>query len=146
MDIITDNTSNNGLFVRLLTEWTNDKLIFFNNNKHYFRCFAHVINLSVQNYLNFLNNLYLIKLFNYFLTNLQLRKLIIKIHLSPLRHDKLSNICKNFGINDLKPILDVSTRWNSTFDMIERALILQNVSFYINLLIIYNNLLLILIL
>ncbi|RIA81693.1 hypothetical protein C1645_836590 [Glomus cerebriforme] len=28
-------------------------------------------------------------------------------------------------INNLKPILDVSTRWNSTYDIIEIALILK---------------------
>ncbi len=38
MGITTDNASNNGLFVHLLTEWANDKLIFFNNDEHYFRC------------------------------------------------------------------------------------------------------------
>ncbi len=56
MGITTDNASNNGLFVRLLTEWANDKLIFFNNDEYYFRCFAHVINLSVQNSLTYLND------------------------------------------------------------------------------------------
>ena len=56
MGIITNNASNNGLFVRLLTEWANDKLIFFNNDEHYFRCFAYVINLSVQNSLTYLND------------------------------------------------------------------------------------------
>ena len=56
MGITTDNTSNNRLFVHLLTEWANDKLIFFNNDEYYFRYFAHVINLSVQNSLTYLND------------------------------------------------------------------------------------------
>ena len=56
MDITTDNASNNRLFVCLLTEWTNNKLIFFNNDEYYFRCFAYVINLSIQNSLTYLND------------------------------------------------------------------------------------------
>ena len=60
---------------------------------------------------------------------LQLRELIVKIRASPLRREKLSNACKNNDINDLKPILDVPTRWNSTFEMIKRALQLRIVSF-----------------
>ena len=56
MSIITDNALNNRLFVCLLTEWANNKLIFFNNDEHYFRCFAHIINLSVQNSLTYLND------------------------------------------------------------------------------------------
>ncbi|CAG8683052.1 985_t:CDS:2, partial [Funneliformis mosseae] len=55
-----------------------------------------------------------------------LRKIIIKIRSSSQQHEKLSNTCKNNQINDLKPILDVSTRWKLTYNMIQRALILRN--------------------
>ena len=54
--------------------------------------------------------------------------LISKIRHSPQRQEKLSSKCEYHGINDLKPILDVPTRWNSTFDMINRALLLKEVN------------------
>jgi hypothetical protein len=55
MGITTDNASNNNTFIESLSEWMNEENIFFNNNNH-FRCFAHVINLSVQVALNSLKN------------------------------------------------------------------------------------------
>ncbi|PKY37155.1 hypothetical protein RhiirB3_461626 [Rhizophagus irregularis] len=60
-----------------------------------------------------------------------LNKLIIKICASPLRREKLSNTCKNNDINDLKPILDVPIKWNSTFNMIKRALQLKVINFIV---------------
>lgn len=54
---------------------------------------------------------------------------MIKIRASPQRCEKLYNTCKILNITILKPILDVETRWNSTYDMIKRAIILKNVSF-----------------
>jgi len=43
----------------------------------------------------------------------------------------LSSNCDFHGINDLKPILDVPTRWNSTYDMVNRALQLKEVNLFI---------------
>jgi hypothetical protein len=48
--------------------------------------------------------------------------LIKKIRSSPLSEEKF----KSFQVDTtLKPILDVATRWNSTADMLDRALILK---------------------
>ena len=60
----------------------------------------------------------------------KLRKLVVKIRASPQRRDKLSQQCKVLNIKDLQLIPDVKTRWNSTYDMIERALILQEVKIF----------------
>jgi hypothetical protein len=55
---------------------------------------------------------------------------MIKIHHSPQRLEKLSANCRLYNIDDLKPIQNVSTRWNFTYDMIEQTLKLKKVIIY----------------
>ncbi|CAB5193439.1 unnamed protein product [Rhizophagus irregularis] len=81
MGITTDNAANNLTFIDALAKDNS----FFQKENH-FRCFAHVINLCVQDILKELDDRFL---------------------------------------SQLKTLLDVSTRWNSTFDMINRALYLK---------------------
>ncbi|GBC30168.2 zinc finger BED domain-containing protein RICESLEEPER 2-like [Rhizophagus irregularis DAOM 181602=DAOM 197198] len=114
MGIITDNASNNSTFMTSLSIWAAENVVNSNKKKQHIRCFAHSINLSVKEALSCLDGEISL-----------LRELIVKIRASSLRREKLSNACKNNDINDLKPILDVPTRWNSTFDMIKRALQLK---------------------
>ena len=47
MGITLDNASNNFTFVNLLSGWATNKLLLFDDDFH-FNCFAHVINLGVQ--------------------------------------------------------------------------------------------------
>ena len=42
--------------------------------------------------------------------------------------DKLSEICEIKKTKFLKPLLDIDTRWNSTYLMIARQIIMQSVS------------------
>jgi hypothetical protein len=51
MGVTTDNASNNLTFINELSK----NNIFFKKENH-FRCFAHVINLSVQEALKVINN------------------------------------------------------------------------------------------
>ena len=53
MGITTDNASNNIAFIDELDKWMRDKNIYFDKSNH-FRCFAHVINLGVQEALDIL--------------------------------------------------------------------------------------------
>jgi hypothetical protein len=85
---------------------------------HHIRCFAHVVNLSVQSALKELKN-----------EIDQVRNLIIKCRSSPQRRQKFKEI-SNLNNISLSPILDVSTRWNSTYEMINRALELKVVSIF----------------
>lgn len=51
----------------------------------------------------------------------KLRKLIKKIRKSCQMRVKLMKLCQSYGIKHLVPIIDVKTRWDSTFEMIQRA-------------------------
>lgn len=51
----------------------------------------------------------------------KLRKLVRKIRKSPQLRQKLQKLCILYQMDYLTPILDVKTRWNSTYAMIVRA-------------------------
>lgn len=59
-----------------------------------------------------------------------LRELIRKIEGSPSMLAKLATACQLSEIPMSEPILDVSTRWYSTYEMIKRAIKLRRVSIY----------------
>ncbi|CAG8848217.1 17511_t:CDS:2, partial [Gigaspora margarita] len=54
-----------------------------------------------------------------------LKKIIVKIRKSPQKCERLNRQCFSLNVKKLELIDDVKTRWNSTYDMIERALNLQ---------------------
>jgi len=59
----------------------------------------------------------------------RLRKLVVKIRSSPQRREKFSQQIELYpGLKSLNLILDVKTRWNSTYFMLQRALKLREVS------------------
>lgn len=55
----------------------------------------------------------------------KLRQLIKKVRKSTQKRQKLQKLCKLYKIRYLVPVIDVSTRWNSTYLMIERAMYLK---------------------
>ena len=55
--------------------------------------------------------------------------MIVKIRSSPQRREKFSKQCKASDLKNLELIRDVVTWWNSTFDMLDRAYELREVSF-----------------
>jgi hypothetical protein len=67
MGITTDNATNNDTFIHSLAYWMQEQDIFFDEIEKHYRCFAHVINLSVHKALKKLDNklkqVYIIVLF-----------------------------------------------------------------------------------
>lgn len=56
----------------------------------------------------------------------KLRKLIKKVRKSTQMRQKLRSLCRLYKIKYRVPIIDVSTRWNSTYEMIQRASYLKS--------------------
>lgn len=56
MGITTDNATNNDTFINLLADWMYESNIPFEKEEKHFRCFAHIINLSVHKALQKLEN------------------------------------------------------------------------------------------
>ena len=109
LSITMDNASNND---KLLDELIKKGIIV--DAEQHIRCFAHIVNLAAQDCIYEFED----KLKN-------LRDLVSEIRNSPLKLERLKGKCSSLSIPFLKPKLDVKTRWNSTYDMINRALQLK---------------------
>jgi hypothetical protein len=110
--VTTDNASSNRTFIENL-----QTSIFFNPEYHV-RCFAHVLNIAVKSAISNEEVDRMIK---------ALRFWVKRIRVSPQRLRRLQQLCEACSppISFVKPVIDVSTRWNSTLDMIERSLRLK---------------------
>jgi hypothetical protein len=146
MSITADNAANNNTLLKEIGTACAMCDINFNYKKNHVRCLAHIINLTSQEILKNVNageaqeeNTILAETEISQNSNMEiipkLRKLIVKIRCSPQRRDKFAHRCdlysnNNENIKSLNLILDIRTRWNSTFLMLERALKLREVSKY----------------
>ena len=134
-----DNASNN---ITLLKEIENACIVAkinFDYRRNHVRCLAHIMNLTTQEILKHIkagvaqeeddilqemssesNNMEIIP---------KLRKIVVKICSSPQRRERFARQCDLYKkTKSLNLILDVRTRWNSTYFMLQRALKLRKVS------------------
>lgn len=114
ISLTTDNGSNMLACGRELANELETE--FFNFEFSHNRCAAHIINLAVKAGLKQLDS-----------SIIKLRKFVIKIRNSQLLIDDLKSICKIKNKQFLMPIQDVDTRWNATYEMIERQISTRDV-------------------
>jgi len=133
MGITLDNAASNTTFIIEFEKLMKNNSLNFDREKQHFRCIAHIINLAVQ---DSLKKLLIEEIFENEINNdedyesdktpvLKLRSIFIKLKRSEQLRNKLKNSCDMTNTKYLSPIIDVATRWNSTFDMIECGLSLR---------------------
>lgn len=150
-DITLDNASSNTTFIAELGSLLAFEKIIFDTENQHFHCFAHILNLSVQDFFKAINvicpesfasvddnspsddgaeNLENVDdddddveedLQSIAVIINKIRKTFKKIRRSEDLMKKLNIWCGASDVKFLKPKLDVKTRWNSTSDMIETA-------------------------
>lgn len=108
--IIALTTDNESAMIVCGREVANSLNVEFSSmNFSHYRCAAHVLNLGVKQGLQLVSN-----------SVDKVRGLMIKVKNSTFLCDKLRIFCNVKKIDCLKPILDVDTRWNSTYYMLSR--------------------------
>ena len=150
--ITTDNASNNDTMVTALKQLLAEKGIIWNAERNHIPCLAHVINLAVKNFLNALKiqsqtsenkwevlefkarslsskdswQKYKIDSNNPFGRAIQkIRKISYLINWPPSHLKSFQDMCKMVDIVFMCAIKDVATQWNSTHNMLARAVYLR---------------------
>ena len=136
--ITTDSASNNDALAAHLETACQHQGAPFDQDSMHVRCIAHIINLAVQDFLKKLNARALdcedaYKAQDEARNKAQedasfiprLRNLVVGVRASPQRREEFVRQCKATKILPKELVVDVRTRWNSTHEMIERALELR---------------------
>ncbi|KAH0648272.1 hypothetical protein KY285_033520 [Solanum tuberosum] len=115
--ITVDNASSNDVTVKELSKIFTKRGTNFMNGEHlHVRCMAHILNLVVQDGLKVSTA-----------SIERIRKAVKYIRLSLARCKRFHECAEDVDINCKKSLcLDVSTRWNSTYLMLNRAIEFEN--------------------
>lgn len=91
------------------------------------RCCAHILNLCVQDGLSKIHHVIE-----------EVREAVKYINYSEARRQTFANVAHQLKVRDRKLLLDVPTRWNSTYDMLSLAIKFKDVfPWYVNIYILY---------
>ena len=114
--MVVDNASSNDVTDRLLKNWLCDKsLLSLGGDLFHVRCSAHILNLIVHNGLKMIGG-----------TLDKIRDSVRYLNKSPFRKQKFETAVNQVKLRGRKKVpMDVSTRWNSTYLMLEVALSLK---------------------
>ena len=107
MSVTTDNAKNMVNGIEFLINEEKNSSIFHT------RCSAHVLNLAVKSGLECDQINVLIS---------KIRKVCKKIHVSTRLSAELTSNEKAYKEQELSVVLDIEIRWNSTFEMLDRAI------------------------
>ncbi|CAG8475127.1 256_t:CDS:2 [Scutellospora calospora] len=118
--LTTDNESAIIVYGRLIVQELQDE--FDNIRFSHYRCVAHILNLAAKKGLEMVDSLVG-----------KVRNLMSKLRVSTCLCNDLRELCKLKGILFLKPELDIDTRWNSTYYMLQK---IQKIEAALNLLVV----------
>ncbi|CAA2975196.1 zinc finger BED domain-containing RICESLEEPER 2-like [Olea europaea subsp. europaea] len=120
--MVVDNATVNDAMVRSLKSWLCDKsAIPLEGELFHMRCGAHILNLIVQDGL---------KVIGVFIH--KVRETVKYLKMSPYATQKFTHAKNQLRLKDKKKVkMDCSTRWNSTFEMIESAIEMNEVLWHL---------------
>ncbi|CAL5322271.1 unnamed protein product [Camellia sinensis] len=115
--MVVDNATSNDVMVRLLKRWLHDQgLLHLGGQLFHVRCSAHILNLVVQDGLKVIGSLIS-----------KIRESVRYLGRSPYGKQKFDVAVNHVKLHHKKKVpMDVPTRWNSTYSMLEAALDLKS--------------------
>jgi hypothetical protein len=133
--VTTDNAANIGRLLTCFEGACSERGVMFAKDQQRVRCVAHVVNLAAQAFLCELRaegpaadsnpNCGVAMQTRSELCIFKLRCVVRWIRSSPQRSHSFMVLCKDCHVSEKEAILDSRTRWNSTYEMIKRALELR---------------------
>lgn len=131
LGVTMDNATNNTSMMAEMKQYYDENYpnAGFSTEWNQIECMAHVLNLGAQEVLKNFKQPIDKETYeagsdsadNMVTAVSRLSFLCRKIRLSPKTRRVMSKICAEKGVKYLVPIIDVATRWNSTYDMLLRA-------------------------